>query len=97
MKRIVIEYSPFESNKTRFCAAGLDSYGGDRVYLDTPYGRHAFSREDGRWLEGDCLNFLDGRIYQPEDLEIAIRSGSAFDVYEGTRHSEPCSAPCVTA
>ena len=95
--RIVIEYTPYGSNKTRFSAATLDSYGGDRVHLDTIYGRQTFSRLDGRWIDGDCLNFVDGRIHQFEDLEREIESGDAFIRFESNMAEPSESLPSQPA
>jgi hypothetical protein len=58
---------------TRARITGLTS---DRVWLDTPYGSQAFSREDGRWSEGPCLNYLHARI-RTDDLMAHVHP-SAF-------------------
>lgn len=90
MKRVVIEYTPRGSDKLRYAAAKLDGYSGDTILLETQYGRMAFSRDDGRWLEGDCLNYLEGHVFEVNKLDGAIRRGNVFQEYEGTSETAEC-------
>jgi hypothetical protein len=81
-KRVIIVYNNYGSNKERYCAAAVVGYGGDRIFLSTIWGEQTFSRVDGRWIDGPCLNFCDGRIHQFEELERSIQSGVVTDEYE---------------
>lgn len=75
-KRVIITYTPYGADKEHYSAATVEGISGDRVFLDTIWGRHAFSRADGRWIDGPCLNFADGKIHQFDELERSIQSGT---------------------
>jgi hypothetical protein len=81
-KRVIIVYNNYGSNKERYSAATLVGYGGDRIFLATIWGEQTFSRTDGRWIDGPCLNFAEGKIHEFEALEQSIRSGRSTDEYE---------------
>lgn len=58
---IIIEYQT-EDGRTRYEAGRLSSYGGNTLTLELIHGRHEFSRIDGRWIAGDCLNYRLARV-----------------------------------
>lgn len=86
-RRVLVEYGEYGSNKTRYCAASISGIGGDRIWLSTPFGEHAFSRADGRWIDGPCLNLESGAIHQLDLLENEIVLGSVAKSYECTDHT----------
>lgn len=81
-RRVLLEITAYGSDKAHWAAAKIASYGGDRIWLSTPYGDHAFSRDDGRWIEGPCLNLECSVIHQFDDLESAIQGGAVTSLYE---------------
>ncbi len=83
LKRIVVCY-PVEEGGSRYVAGTLEGYGGNDLLIDfNGYGRHSFSRGTGRWLEGDCTNFVYGHIVDFQDVDKAIRASNVWMVYEG--------------
>lgn len=59
-----------EPARPYFYAGNMAGLSGDRVMVDVPgLGVHDFSRDDGRWLAGPCLNLEDCRIYGPSFAE----------------------------
>lgn len=83
-KRIIIKWIPYGATDERYSAATLSGVAGDSVFLSTIYGEQTFSRRDGRWIEGPCMNFEHGRIHQFEDVEASIQSGRWNTEYEAT-------------
>lgn len=83
-KRIIIEWTPYGATESRYSAATLSGVSGDRVFLSTIFGDQAFSRRDGRWIEGPCLNFEHGRIHQFDNVEASIQAGRWNEEYEAT-------------
>lgn len=40
----------------------VTGYTGSYMILDTKYGTHEFSREDGGWISGPCMNYLHSAV-----------------------------------
>ena len=88
-KRVIISYCPYGSTKERYVSALIKSYSGNTIWLETvPHGEHEFSREDGRWIAGACLNLESGRLHMFDALEASIQAGSAHAEWEW-RTEEP--------
>jgi hypothetical protein len=98
--RVIIEYpsdggTGVPPGKMIYAAGIIDGYGGSDIVLVLPYGRHLFSRADGTWLEGDCLNYLDAKIRDFEKVEASIEAGYSGDVEMHAR-SIPMCAPAAS-
>jgi hypothetical protein len=91
--RVIIEYAL--DNKTHYCAAFVEGYGGSDIVLQTPMGRHTFSRADGTWLSGDCMNYVDAAIRDFDKVEASISAGYSGDV-EMHAKSIPTCAPAAS-
>ena len=89
IKRIVLAWTSDGGLKWQYCAAVLSGYGGDTIYLETPWGQHGFSRSDGRWNQGPCTNFVNANILDFDELERSIKDGSATLRYETDQSSCP--------
>lgn len=74
--------------KTIYAAGFIEGYSGSTMLIRLPMGTHEFSREDGTWRCGDCLNYKDARIIEAEAVEASIRDGHGGDV-EAWRRSLP--------
>lgn len=80
--RVIVAY-PSETlteRKTVYAAGYIDGYGGGDILVIMPIGRHEFSRKDGKWLAGDCLNYKDGVIMDFDRVEQSIQGGQGGDV-----------------
>lgn len=95
MPRVICEYPAdkgTDQQKVRFFAAFVEGYGGSDIVLWTPMGRHLFSRNDGTWLEGDCLNYVDAKIRDFDKVEAAIQAGYCGDVEMHQKSLPMCAA-----
>jgi hypothetical protein len=94
--QVIVEYTAdrgFDQQKTRFCAAYVDGFSGSDIMLLMPIGGcHLFSRKDGTWLDGDCLNYVGAAIREFGKVEAAIQAGYHGDV-EMHAKSLPMCAP----
>lgn len=89
LKRVIIEWTWGDGDKAQFCASVVAGYAAGRIWLNTLFGEHAFSRADGRWMSGPCLNLENARIHQFATLEKAIRDGALALLYEVDQGSAP--------
>lgn len=74
--------------RTIYARCFIQGYSGSDILLETPMGMHEFSRKDGTWRVGDCLNYRDARILEIEQIEASIKGGYGGDV-EDWRKSLP--------
>ena len=84
LARVIVEY-PAEpepepdlgqgSRKTAYAAGYIVGIGGSSIIVTMPLGRHEFSRNDGKWLAGDCLNYKDAAIMDFPDVEASVKAG----------------------
>lgn len=82
MYQVTIEYSHGAENndlvkgkattKTYYAAGVVSAVGGGSVTVKLPYGEHEFSREDGRWMSGPCLNYRAATIMGVDALNREI-------------------------
>lgn len=92
--RVIISYpSTSGPQKTYYAAGFIDGYSGSDIMVDLPIGRHSFSRADGTWREGDCLNYKDAKILDIESVEASIKGGHGGDVEEWRKSLPMCAAP----
>lgn len=77
--RVIVVYTSHDGREM-YAAGYIDGYGGSDVIVVMPMGRHLFRRDDGTWLEGDCLNYKDARIMDIGDVDASIRAGFFGDV-----------------
>lgn len=78
--------------KTMYARGCIESISGGAIQIVMPIGRHEFSRKDGRWLAGDCLNYKDGAIMDFEKVEAAIQGGHMGDVQAYLKSPPMCAA-----
>lgn len=81
--RVIVEYvvdKDTDQRRTYYAAGYIEGYGGSDLIIEMPNGRHIFSRRDGTWLSGDCLNFVDGKIMNFNKVEAAVQAGYCGDV-----------------
>lgn len=80
---VIVEYTvdrDMDQRRTAYARGFIDGYGGSDVLVIMPVGRHEFSRKDGRWIAGDCLNYKDGAIMDFDRIEASIAAGYGGDV-----------------
>lgn len=77
--RVIIEY-PGCDGKTQFAAGFIEGIGGSHLTLTTMFGNMTFSRDDGTWVSGPCLNYSDGKIRDWANVESSIKAGFFGDV-----------------
>lgn len=96
--RVIIGYPSTGSTgvtpgKTIYAAGCVEGYSGSDILIDLPMGRHSFSRADGTWREGDCLNYKDAKILDIESVEASIKGGHGGDVEEWRKSLPMCAEP----
>lgn len=94
--RVILQYPDpnFDAAGARsvYAAGFIEGYSGSDILLDLPMGRHEFSRTDGTWRAGDCLNYKDARILEFEQVEASIRGGHGGDVEQWRKQLPMCAA-----
>lgn len=93
--RVVVEYvvdKDMDNAKTHYAAGFVDGVGGSDIVLVMPIGRHLFSRTDGTWRGGDCLNYIDAKIMNFGKVEAAIQAGYLGDVEMYEKSIPMCAA-----
>lgn len=95
--RVIVEYpsdgaTGAHPGRTLYACGYVESVSGGDIVVEMPIGRHEFSRKDGRWLAGDCLNYKDGAIMDFEQVEAAIQGGHMGDVQAYLKSLPTCAA-----
>jgi hypothetical protein len=81
MHHVTIEYGSGSENntaagkvctKTYYAAGVVECIGGGSIHVSLPYGVHEFSRSDGRWMSGPCLNYRNAAIMNLDALNAEI-------------------------
>ena len=99
LARVIVEY-PAEpdlgqgSRKTAYAAGYIVGIGGSSIIVTMPIGRHEFSRKDGKWLAGDCLNYKDAAIMDFPDVEASIQDGYGGNVEHLKSAIPMCATDC---
>jgi len=78
--------------RTIYAAGFIEGYGGRDILVDLPMGMHEFSREDGTWRCGDCLNYKDARILDIETIEASIKAGYGGSIEDYRKSLPMCAA-----
>jgi hypothetical protein len=71
--RVIVSYPDpnFDRSpgKMVFAAGFIEGCSGKDVLVELPMGMHEFSRDDGTWRCGDCLNYKDAKILEFEQVK----------------------------
>jgi len=93
--RVLIEYvvdKGYDQQRMHYCAGFVDGISGSDIMVILPIGVHCFSRKDGTWLSGDCLNYADAKILNFEKVEAAVKAGYHGDIEMHAKNTPMCEA-----